>query len=66
MPKRVFAAMSGGVDSSVCALLLRDAGYDCRGVMMRLFSPDDLLSNAPCADKNAEIDAARACETCQV
>ena len=57
--KTVLVAMSGGVDSSVCGLLLRDAGYDCRGVMMRLFSPEDILSNASCADKNAEADAAR-------
>ena len=60
--KTVLVAMSGGVDSSVCGLLLRDAGYDCRGVMMRLFSPDDILSSAPCADKNAEADAARVAE----
>ena len=53
-------AMSGGVDSSVCALLLRDAGIDCHGVMMRLFSPCDVLSDtAACADPEAERDAAR-------
>ena len=33
--KTVLVAMSGGVDSSVCGLLLRDAGYDCHGVMTR-------------------------------
>ena len=30
-------AMSGGVDSSVAALLMKEAGYECAGVTMRLF-----------------------------
>lgn len=32
----VMAAMSGGVDSSVCALLLQEAGFDVRGATMVL------------------------------
>ena len=42
---KVMVAMSGGVDSSVAALLLNEQGYDCFGATMRLFadvcSPDD-------------------------
>lgn len=34
--------MSGGVDSSVAALLLLQAGYDCVGAMMKLFENEDV------------------------
>ena len=33
---RALIAMSGGVDSSVAAWLMQQAGYDCTGITMRL------------------------------
>ncbi len=40
MPRpRILVAMSGGVDSSVAAALLVEAGHDCVGVFMRHASP---------------------------
>ena len=37
MNKKVFVAMSGGVDSSVCAAVLKEQGYDISGITLRLF-----------------------------
>ena len=34
--------MSGGVDSSVAALLLKEQGYECMGVTMKLFDNEEI------------------------
>ena len=41
MMKKVLVAMSGGVDSSVAARLLKERGFDCVGCTMRLFGGDE-------------------------
>ena len=40
--KTALVAMSGGVDSSVTALLLQEQGYKCSGVTMRLYHNEDV------------------------
>jgi tRNA-specific 2-thiouridylase len=37
--KRVVIAMSGGVDSSVCAALLQEQGFEVTGVSLQLYDP---------------------------
>lgn len=61
---RVAVAMSGGVDSAVAALLLREAGLDVVGVTMRLLpeATGDLPPTACCSPRSLH-DAAAVCRT---
>ena len=42
MNNKVIVAMSGGVDSSVTALLVKDMVYECMGATMNLFQNEDI------------------------
>lgn len=42
MAKKAIIAMSGGVDSSVAAFLMKEKGFDCIGATMKLYDNEDI------------------------
>lgn len=42
MNERALIAMSGGVDSSVAAYIMKERGFDCIGATMKLFANEDI------------------------
>jgi tRNA-specific 2-thiouridylase len=65
--KTVVVAMSGGVDSAVTALIMRERGYKVVGMNLRLFSPEDEDHRAnPCCGIPAMDDARSTCATLDV
>lgn len=64
--KRVLLGMSGGVDSSVSAILLKEAGYEVIGATMELWQDEKNNQESGCCSFSAVYDAKRVCDMLEI
>ena len=60
MARKIMVGMSGGVDSSVAAYLLKKQGYEVTGVTFKLW--DDPTLESGCCSADDVRDAAYVCQ----
>jgi len=64
---RVAMAMSGGVDSSVAAALLKEKGYQVIGIHLKLYQgPETTKRNKSCCSLDEALDARLICERLEI
>lgn len=66
MAAKAVVAMSGGVDSSVAAALMKDAGYDVTGIMLKLWKGAAANNESGCCSLDAAEDARRVAQVLNI
>src|SRR5437879_11938599 len=66
MSRKAVVAMSGGVDSSVAAALMKDAGWDVTGIMLKLWSGPAANNESGCCSVDAAEDARRVAQVLDI
>lgn len=64
--QKVYVAMSGGVDSSVSAALLKEEGYDVTGVYMKNWSGDNFGIQGDCPWMEDQKDVESVCKKLEI
>ncbi|MGH2807501.1 MAG: tRNA 2-thiouridine(34) synthase MnmA [Actinomycetota bacterium] len=66
MARKAVVAMSGGVDSSVAAALMVEAGFDVTGIMLKLWKGEAANNNSGCCNLDAASDARRVADVLDI
>ena len=66
MKKRAVVAMSGGVDSSVAAALMKQDGYEVIGIMLKLWKGAAANNESGCCSLDAAEDARRVAQVLDI
>lgn len=59
MNEKILVAMSGGVDSAAAALLIKQSGAETAGITMKLWSPDERVTDTDSGITNSDIEDAK-------
>src|SRR5918996_6257159 len=63
---KAVVAMSGGVDSSVAAALMKEDGWDVTGIMLKLWKGEAANNESGCCSLDAAEDARRVAQVLDI